>query len=169
MARKSAGLIVGMSPDRLAATSTEELRDRPAEAGARLVHTPHAAEKIAAVLEGRAATVSLPSGKSPTWHAWDLAAGSALAHASQLPLATLDGDPVHVGGCQTTFATPWLCAVDDAVWHRPRRERVAGSSADVCGGLRHEAVSGGHVQQCLQTSSRRADTKTAKPPPAQQP
>jgi hypothetical protein len=102
MARKSAGLIVGMSLDRLTATSTEELRNRPAEAGARLVHTPHAAEKIAA-------------GTSP------LAAGIALAHASQLPLATLDGDPVHVGGSQTTFATPWLCAVDDAVWHRVRR------------------------------------------------
>jgi fructose-1,6-bisphosphatase/inositol monophosphatase family enzyme len=122
IARKSASLIVGMSPDRLTATSTAELRTRLAEAGAGLVDTPHAVEKIAAVLEGRAAaTVYLPSDKSPTWHAWDLAAGIALAQASQLPLATLDGDPLHVGGSQTTFATAWLCAVDDAVWHTVRR------------------------------------------------
>jgi fructose-1,6-bisphosphatase/inositol monophosphatase family enzyme len=119
--QKAADLIVGMSPDRLTSASTKDLRARLARAGAKLVETPHAVEKIAAVLEGRAsATVYLPSDKSPAWHSWDLAAGVALAQASRLSLATLDGDPLRVDGTRTTFTSPWLCAVDDAVWNMVR-------------------------------------------------
>lgn len=119
--QKLASLVVGMSPDRLTDNSTADVRTRMIDAGATLVDTPHAVEKIAAVLEGRAtATVYLPSKKSPTWHSWDLAAGVALAQANHLLLATLDGKAIHVDEDETTFNSPWICAVDDEVWRTVR-------------------------------------------------
>jgi len=113
--------IVGMSPDRLTSDSTNQLRERLVAAGAKLTETPHAVEKIAAVIEGRAmATVYLPSKKSPAWHSWDLAAGVALAEAHRLSLSTLDGNPLEVDARTSGYESAWICAVDDHAWHAVR-------------------------------------------------
>lgn len=117
----SSDFIVGLSPDRLTSASTAAIRTRLEAAGARLVETPHAVEKVAAVLERRAAaTIHLPSTKSPTWHAWDLAAGFALAQAADLHLATVDGKDIQLDGAETNFTSAWICASDHEVWNTVR-------------------------------------------------
>lgn len=113
--------VVGMSPDRLDAQATADFRERLTKMGASFVETPHAVDKIAAVLEGRvAAAVYLPSKKSPTWHAWDLAAGVPLAATNSICLCTMDGSPIVVDVEVTERSEAWICARDKSVWERIR-------------------------------------------------
>lgn len=115
-------LAVGMSPDHLKSDEAAPLRDHLIAEGAELVSTPHAVEKVASVIEGRcAATVYLPSKKSPWWHSWDLAACLAIASANDLLLRTLDGRPVRLETERHKRSDPWICAYDKAAWDVVRR------------------------------------------------
>lgn len=121
-AKACAELVVGMSPDQLLAEQAAPLRGHLTEAGAKLVSTPHAVEKVAAVLEGRcAAAIYLPSQKSPHWHSWDLAACVAIASANGLLLQTLDGRHVRIEPGHTRRSDAWICAGDQHSWDVVRR------------------------------------------------
>lgn len=118
----SPGFIVGLSPDQLTADESAEIRNRLHAHGAGLVSTPHAVEKVAAVVEGRAAaTVYLPSTKSPTWRVWDLAGGMSVANANGLVLRTLGGRELCLDLSQTEHRDPWMCASDEATWDAVRQ------------------------------------------------
>ncbi|OBF41848.1 hypothetical protein A5719_10700 [Mycolicibacterium peregrinum] len=118
----SPGFIVGLSPDQLTADESATIRTRLLAHGANLVSTPHAAEKVAAVVEGRAAaTVYLPSTKSPSWHVWDVAGGISIAEANGLVLRTLSGRELRLDPAQAEQRDPWMCASDEATWDAVRQ------------------------------------------------
>ena len=116
------GFNIGLSPDRIDAKETATVRERLEGEGAHLINTPHAAEKIAAVLEGRAvATVYLASPKSPSWHSWDLAAAVALARSNGLLLRTLDGRDLRIDVSRVARDDEWICATDEESWDLVRK------------------------------------------------
>jgi fructose-1,6-bisphosphatase/inositol monophosphatase family enzyme len=116
------GLVVGLSPDHLNSPEAAALRARLAQDGTALVSTPHAVEKVAAVLEGRcAATAYLPSKKSPWWRPWDLAGCVAIAEANKILLTTLDGEPVRIDAERFDRGDIWICAADQRSWDAVRR------------------------------------------------
>lgn len=116
------GLVLGMSPDRLADAALRGPLDQLARRGMQFVDTPHAAEKVAAVLEGRvSASIYLPSAKSPAWRSWDLAAGIALAAANSLELRTLDGEPLTLDDTRVERRDGWICARDVSGYDAVRR------------------------------------------------
>lgn len=111
-------LVIGMSSDRLRAPETSELRFRLERAGAGFIGTPHAVEKVAAVVEGRcAASMYLPSAKSPSWRSWDLAAASAVADANHLILRTSTGEHLRFDHDASEHREPWICAQNEKVWN----------------------------------------------------
>lgn len=117
----SSEFIVGFSPDQLTSDESSSVRSRLNACGAALISTPHAVEKVAAVIEGRAtATIYLPSQKSPSWHSWDIAACLSIAEANGVVIRTLAGTELLIDPAQPEHKVPWMCASDEATWESVR-------------------------------------------------
>ena len=89
-----------------------------------------------------------------------------VAHSSRA-LGVVDvraGAPAERTGTRERRRQPALVAGD-----APTELTGVGAQVPPREGGCHESVPGDHVQHCRQASSRRADTETAKPPPAQKP
>jgi fructose-1,6-bisphosphatase/inositol monophosphatase family enzyme len=109
--------VVGLSPDRFHSAGAEAMRGYLERNSLSLVAIPHAAEKVAAVVEGRCdACIYLPSRKSPGWHSWDLAASLAVVSASGATLRAVDGSTLLPEDLAAYRQVPWICARDTGVW-----------------------------------------------------
>ncbi len=93
---------LGLSPDRIPAAQ---------KLGAHVVRTPHSANKVAAVLDGRCdAAAFIPSPRSPRWRSWDMAAASAIARNAGVLIRMLDGGDLSFDDLQHDETRSWICA-----------------------------------------------------------
>lgn len=118
---RSPANFVGLSPDRIADHRERNKCLRLEAVGFAVASTPHAVEKVAAVLEGRCAgAIAVPSEKSPTWRSWDVAACIAIAATHDLLLLDTTGEPLKIRDVERSYDSGWVCARDETTWEAAR-------------------------------------------------